>query len=73
MVTISNICHMVVIVRCSLYYVQGSPKRLALGCVNPASRLPLAAGGEFTQPRAHLLADPCTIYGIGAAVINATR
>ena len=28
--------------------------------MNPASRLPLAAGGgEFTQPRARLLADPC--------------
>ena len=33
----------------------------ALGCVNPASWLPLAAGGEFKQPRAHLLANPCII------------
>ena len=38
---------------------QGSAKRWALGCVNPASSLPLSAGGEFTQPRAYLLADPC--------------
>ena len=29
----------------------------ALGCVNPAFWLSLAAGGEFTQPGAHLLAD----------------
>ena len=35
-------------------------KRWSLGCVNPASWLPLAAVGDFTQPRAHLLADPCT-------------
>ena len=33
--------------------------RWALGCVNHASRLPLAVGHEFTQPRARLLADPC--------------
>ena len=31
-----------------------------LGCVNPASRLPLVAGSEFMQPRDHLLAEPCT-------------
>ena len=41
-------------------YVQGWAKGWALGCVNPASWLPLAARGEFTQPRAHLFADPCT-------------
>ena len=43
--------------------VQGSAKRWALGCMNPASLLPLATGSEFTQPRgrAHLLADPCTV------------
>ena len=40
-------------------YVQGSAKRWALGCVIPASWLPLAATGEFTHPRTHLLADPC--------------
>ena len=39
--------------------VQGSANRWALGCVNPAPWLPLASGGEFTQTRAHLLADPC--------------
>ena len=33
----------------------------SLGCMNPASLLPLATGSEFTQPRAHLLADPCTV------------
>ena len=38
--------------------IQGSAKRLTLGCVNPTSWLPLAAG-HFTQPRAHLSADPC--------------
>ena len=42
--------------------VQGWAKEWALGCVNPASWFPLAAGVEFTQPRVHLLlsADPCT-------------
>ena len=39
--------------------VQGSAKRWTPGCVNPASGLPLAVVGEFTQLRAHLLADPC--------------
>ena len=43
--------------------MQGSAKRWALGRVNPAPWLPLAAGGEFTQPRAHLPADPCTSGG----------
>ena len=40
--------------------VQGSAKRRALGCVNspPAARGSQEAG--FTQPRDHLLADPCT-------------
>ena len=38
--------------------VQGSAKRWTLGCMNPASWLPLAAGGMLMQPRAHLLADP---------------
>ena len=38
----------------------GSAKRWTQGCVNPASWLPLATGGMFTQPRAHLLPDPCT-------------
>ena len=42
------------------YSVQGWAKEWALGCVNPASRLPLAAGGEFTQPRARSFAQPCT-------------
>ena len=32
-----------------------------LGCVNPASWLPLAAGGEFTQPSLHLLFHVCTL------------
>ena len=31
-----------------------------LGCVNPASWLCLAAGGEFTQPRDHSFAQPCS-------------
>ena len=35
--------------------------RWSLGCVKPASWLPLAVEGKFTQPRAHLLADPCTV------------
>ena len=41
-------------------YAQRSAEKWALGCVNPASWFPPAAGGEFTQPRVHLLADPCT-------------
>ena len=40
--------------------VQGSAKRWSLGCVNSASWLPLDAGGGFTQPRDHSLAQPCT-------------
>ena len=40
--------------------IQGSAKRWALGCVNtlPAARQSQEAG--ITQPRVHLLADPCT-------------
>ena len=34
------------------HYTKVSAKRWALGCVNFAFWLPLAAGGEFTQPRA---------------------
>ena len=40
-------------------FVQGSAKRWDLGCVNS---LPVAGGSQetgFTQPRDHLLADPC--------------
>ena len=29
--------------------------------MNPTSWLPLAVGGEFTQTRDHILANPCTI------------
>ena len=45
------------------YSVQGSSKRWALGCVNspPAARGSQEAG--ITQPRAHLLADSCTVLG----------
>ena len=41
-------------------HVQGWAKEWALGCVKPASWLPPAAGGEFTQPRAHSFAHLCT-------------
>ena len=41
--------------------MQGWAKEWSLGCVNPASWLPLAAGGEFTQPRDHSLAQPCIL------------
>ena len=34
-------------------------KQWSLGWVNPASWLPLAAGGEYTQPRDHSFAQPC--------------
>ena len=38
--------------------------RWALGCVNPASWLPLAAAGrKLTQPRALLVANICTYDG----------
>ena len=43
-------------------HVQGSAKRWSLGCVNSP---PTARGSQetrFTQPRAHLLADPCSLY-----------
>ena len=43
-----------------LWELQGSAKEWSLGCVIPASWLPLAAGARFTQPRDHCLADPCT-------------
>ena len=46
--------------------VQRWDKEWTLGCVNPASWLSLAAGGEFTQPRVHSLAHPCTIENIVA-------
>ena len=41
-------------------HIQGSVKRFALGCVNspPSARGSQESG--FTQPKAHLLADPCT-------------
>ena len=39
--------------------IQGWAKECSLCCMNPASRLPLAAGFEFTQPRDHSLAGPC--------------
>ena len=43
------------------YYIQGSAKRWALGCMNPASWLPMAMGREFTQPRDYLtIAQPCS-------------
>ena len=41
-------------------HVQGSAKEWSLGCVIPASWLPLAAGVGFTQPRDHSLADRFT-------------
>ena len=44
---------------CSIYTIQGSAKRWTLSCVNPAFWLLLAARGEFTQPRVHLVANPC--------------
>ena len=40
--------------------VQSWAKEWSLGCVNPASGLPLAMGGvKFTQPRDYSLAHPC--------------
>ena len=40
-----------------LKHLQGWANEWALCCVNPASGLPLAAGGEFTQPRARSFAQ----------------
>ena len=40
--------------------VQGWAKEWSLGCVNPASWLPVAVGHKFTQPRDHSFAQPCT-------------
>ena len=40
--------------------VQRWVMRWTLGCVNPASWLPLATGREFTQPRAHLCRNTST-------------
>ena len=39
---------------------QGSAKEWSLGCVNVTLRLPLAEGCEFTQPRVHSSAEPCS-------------
>ena len=44
--------------------LQSWAKEWSLGCVNPASRLPLAAGRKFTQPRSHSFAQPCTYNAI---------
>ena len=41
-------------------------KERFLCCLNPASCLPVSAGGEFTQPRDHSLAQPC-MYVVGRA------
>ena len=46
------------------FNIQGWAKEWALGCVNPATWLSLAAGGEFTQPRAHSFAQPCTLSSL---------
>ena len=43
-----------------MHTLQGSAKEWSLGCANPASWLPLAAEGEFTQPRDHSFAQLCT-------------
>ena len=43
-----------------IWILQGSTKRRVLGCVILVSWLPLAAGCDFTQPRAFLLVKPCT-------------
>ena len=49
-------------------HVQGSAKKWALGCVNPASWFPPVAGREFTQPRAHLalwvMAQLCMMFDV---------
>ena len=49
--------------------ILGSAKRCALGCLNS----PLAARGideaGFTQPRNHILADPCTLETINKVPI----
>ena len=51
--------------------LQGSAKRWALGCVNPASRLRLAVGDVFMQLRAHLLAYPCTyLFAFSRKYVN---
>ena len=41
--------------------LQTWPIRWSLGCVNPLSWLPLAARGEFTQPRARSFAQLCIL------------
>ena len=41
------------------YQLQGWAKEWSLGCMIPASWLPLAAGRQFTQPRNHSVARPC--------------
>ena len=41
------------------YESQDWAKEWPLGCMNPVSQLPLAAGREFTQPRDHYFTQPC--------------
>ena len=52
-----------------LWELQGSAKEWSLGCVIPASRLPLAAGERFTQPRDHLF-RPAALYGSVARLLS---
>ena len=47
-------------------YTQRLAIRWVISCVNPASWLPLATKREFTQPRAHLLAQLCTRFNVKA-------
>ena len=55
--------------------VQGSAKRWALGCVNsPSPHGQRIQEAGITQPRAHLLADPCTNVDLFSIVCRrATR
>ena len=55
--------------------VQRWAETWALSCVNPAPWLPLAAGREFTQPRARLIAQLCTSGFLGdlEGVSSSTR
>ena len=54
-------------------YVQGWAKEWFLGCVNPASWLPLVAGRKFTQPGAHLIAQLCSTYARNARLLARMR
>ena len=53
-------------------YLQRWAIRWSLGCVNPASWIPLDAGREFTEPRAHHIGQLCAMM-VAQTVLSLTH